>query len=352
MRTATFLIAVSVAVPAWATPSPKGEEMKVSGRVFVQMKTSMGDILLELNEEAAPISTRNFVEYANADYYNGTIFHRVIDNFMIQGGGFTADMKQKETRPPIKNEWRNGLSNDRGTIAMARTSAPDSATSQFYINVQDNPSLDQPRGGAAYAVFGRVIHGMDVVDKIKKVDTGTRNGMGDVPRETVTINYVSVIDPASADLPAEFKEAIRSAAEDAKRAQKSKERDWEAAMQIVKGNGGDPEKGVKADSGLWYTDVTEGTGPTPPSATSTVEVHYTGWLVTGKKFDSSRDRNKTASFPLNGVISGWTEGVGSMKVGGKRILVIPPDMAYGAAGRPGIPPNSVLVFEVELIAIK
>lgn len=162
--------------------------------VYFQMTTSMGEIFLELNSELAPISTANFKAYAEAEYYNGTIFHRVISNFMIQGGGFTADMKQKKTEAPIKNEWTNGLKNERGTIAMARTSVPDSATSQFFINVKDNFFLDRPNGGAAYAVFGRVVKGMDTVDKIRDVATGNKNGMGDVPVEVVTIEQVVVLE--------------------------------------------------------------------------------------------------------------------------------------------------------------
>lgn len=160
-------------------PAPKAEPGAKPGEsapaadkfVTVNMKTSMGDIVLELNETKAPISTKNFLAYAEKGHYDGTIFHRVIDGFMIQGGGFGPDGQQKPTDAPIKNEWQNGLKNTRGTIAMARTAAADSATSQFYINVSDNAPLDQPRGGAAYAVFGRVVSGMDVVDKIKAVKT-------------------------------------------------------------------------------------------------------------------------------------------------------------------------------------
>jgi FKBP-type peptidyl-prolyl cis-trans isomerase len=261
-------------------------------------------------------------------------------------------MKQKETKDPIANEWQNGLKNDRGTIAMARTSAPNSATCQFFINVVDNGALDQPRGGAAYAVFGKVVHGMDTVDKIKKVKTGTKNGMGDVPTETVTITDASVIDANAKDLKPEYKDAIRKSEEEAKKAMKEQDRAWETAMDLVKSKGGDPTKGVKTDSGLWYTDIVAGTGAKPDGPTTTVEVHYTGWLVDGSKFDSSRDRGDPATFPLNRVIKGWTEGVGSMNIGTRRLLVIPADLAYGAAGRPSIPPNSTLVFDVELLSIK
>lgn len=147
----------------------------------------MGDIVIELDQEKAPVSTANFLAYVDKGHYDQTIFHRVIPNFMIQGGGFTADMKQKSTMDPIENEWSNGLKNSRGTVAMARTSDPGSATAQFFINVKDNDFLSQPRDGAGYAVFGRVVQGMDVVDKIKDVPTGTKGYMSDVPKTPVAI---------------------------------------------------------------------------------------------------------------------------------------------------------------------
>lgn len=171
--------------------------------VYVSMTTSKGVIYLELNAAKAPISTENFVSYTKEGFYNGTIFHRVIKTFMIQGGGFTADMKEKKAKAPIKNEWQNGLPNSRGAISMARTNAPDSATCQFFINTVDNKMLDQPRGGAAYAVFGKVIKGMDVVDAIAAVPTGQSSGMGDVPKTVVTIEKMEVLaGPPAMDAPA------------------------------------------------------------------------------------------------------------------------------------------------------
>ncbi len=191
-----------------AKPETKAQPAKET-MMYALMKTSMGDIVLELDGAKAPISTENFMKYVTDGFYDGTIFHRVIKNFMIQGGGFTADMKQKKTRDPIKNEWKNGLKNLRGTIAMARTSVPDSATCQFYINVVDNHSLDQPNGGAAYAVFGKVIAGMDVVDKIRNVATGVKGGMPDNPTTTVLIEKVTKITAEEAN-------ALKTAAESKK----------------------------------------------------------------------------------------------------------------------------------------
>ena len=160
------------------------------------IETSMGTITLELDEAKAPVKVANFAQYAKDGFYDGTIFHRVIDGFMIQGGGFTKDMNQKETRAAIRNEAMNGLKNVRGTIAMARTSVVDSATSQFFINLVDNDFLDfqnpTPQG-FGYAVFGRVTDGMDVVDAIAKVRTGNVGYFQNVPAETVTIRKISVV---------------------------------------------------------------------------------------------------------------------------------------------------------------
>ena len=157
----------------------------VAANPVVEIKTSKGTIQVELFEKDAPITVKNFLQYVDDKHYDGTIFHRVISDFMIQGGGLTKDMKEKKTREPIKNESSNGLENKCGTIAMARTPLPDSATSQFFINVVDNSFLDRKnaRDRVGYCVFGKVISGMDVVDKIKNV----RTGRGDVPTETIEI---------------------------------------------------------------------------------------------------------------------------------------------------------------------
>ncbi len=160
------------------------------------LKTSEGEIKIELFEQEAPESTKNFLGYVESGFYDGTIFHRVIDSFMIQCGGFTKDMKKKNTQKPIKNEAGNGLKNEKYTLAMARTSVPDSATSQFFINTADNAFLDraQAQDGVGYAVFGKVVEGQDVVDKIGKVKTGMSAGMSDVPVAAVTIESVEVMD--------------------------------------------------------------------------------------------------------------------------------------------------------------
>ena len=156
------------------------------------INTSKGNIVIETYPEKAPITVKNFESYVNKGFYNATIFHRVIDGFMIQGGGFTKDMSQKQTDAPIKNEADNGLKNEKYSVAMARTQDPDSASSQFFINVNDNNFLDFPgQDGSGYCVFGKVIEGQDVVDKIAKVSTGSANGHQDVPNENVIIEEAS-----------------------------------------------------------------------------------------------------------------------------------------------------------------
>ena len=160
----------------------------------VKLATSAGDIVIALDAAKAPKTVENFVAYVKAGHYDGTIFHRVIDNFMIQGGGMTADMKEKPTRAPIPLESRNGLVNARGTIAMARTMDPNSATAQFFINVKDNDFLNaaNARDGNGYAVFGKVVSGMEVVDKVKGVATGNRGPHQNVPLEPVVIKRATV----------------------------------------------------------------------------------------------------------------------------------------------------------------
>jgi cyclophilin family peptidyl-prolyl cis-trans isomerase len=162
----------------------------------VKLDTSKGSIVLELNDKKAPVTVKNFLKYVKSGHYNGTVFHRVIDGFMIQAGGFDEKMKKKDTKKPIKNEADNGLSNNNGTIAMARTSDPHSASAQFFINVKDNQHLDH-RGknqrGWGYAVFGKVVKGMSVVNAIKKTKTSKKGPMSDVPVETIVIKKASIL---------------------------------------------------------------------------------------------------------------------------------------------------------------
>ncbi len=369
-RIVTVAAVVAVAASLWAQ-EPKGEEKAEEPKpattqpaatppadplVYVKMETSLGDILLELAQEKAPITVKNFLDYADYGYYAGTIFHRVMGNFMIQGGGYLPDLTEKKEglRPAIKNEWQNGLKNKRGTIAMARQNTPDSATAQFFINVVDNGALDGARpqtGGAGYAVFGRVVGGMDVVDKIRDTETkeDPKLPMGKVvPVTPVEIKGLKRVPAAEGQaLSAKADEAAKKAAAEADAAKGKLLTDFVAKVEQETG-----KKVEKSASGLMWVVLKDGDGP-QPTPTDMVEVHYTGTLLDGKKFDSSVDRGTPFSFSLKGgVIKGWLEGVALMKVGEKRKLIIPADLAYGAEAKPTIPANSTLVFDVELLSIK
>jgi peptidyl-prolyl cis-trans isomerase B (cyclophilin B) len=192
---AIVILALTGLMPATAFTQDNNPDAKGTGMVTVTMQTSKGVITLELDGDKAPDTVANFVAYANAGHYDGTIFHRVIPGFMIQGGGFDTSMNQKSTNAPVKNEANNGLKNVNGSIAMARTNDPHSATAQFFINVKDNTFLDHtspdPRGWG-YAVFGQVTDGMDVVQSIEAVPTGNKSGHQDVPLESVVIEKVTI----------------------------------------------------------------------------------------------------------------------------------------------------------------
>jgi cyclophilin family peptidyl-prolyl cis-trans isomerase len=173
-------------------------EPKASEPTRVKLQTSLGDIVIQLDAEKSPVTVKNFLTYVEEGFYDGTVFHRVIKGFMIQGGGFTEDLFDKDTHAPIVNEAKNGLGNNRGTIAMARTNIPDSATSQFFINHGDNYNLNYNQAGAGYAVFGKVVEGIDVVDKIAAVKTTTkmskrRGNLQNVPVESVVIQSATVV---------------------------------------------------------------------------------------------------------------------------------------------------------------
>lgn len=181
-------------IGAWAVALICAASSLAQAAPSVQFQTSAGDFVIELNAEKAPKTVENFLQYVNEKHYEGTIFHRVIDGFMVQGGGFTAAMVQKPTRGPIALEASNGLRNDRGTIAMARTGNPNSATSQFFINVVDNAGLNAPQpDGFGYAVFGKVTSGMETIDKIRMLPTGNKAGMQNVPLTPVTIQSVRIL---------------------------------------------------------------------------------------------------------------------------------------------------------------
>ncbi|MBW7904161.1 MAG: peptidylprolyl isomerase [Phycisphaerae bacterium] len=363
-RTVVVVAFVSVATHAQegGAAAPGDKPASPGAHPKVRLSTTLGDIVLELDAAKAPITVHNFVQYADAGFYNGTIFHRVISTFMVQGGGHLADLSEKKEglRPSIRNEWRNGLKNQRGTIAMARKGGdPHSATAQFFINVVDNDRLDQPQpDGAAYAVFGRVVEGMDVVDRIRDAKVAIHEKYPSqvpcVPVEPIEIRSVTVLGELDrTKLAAAAKEAeealARQERESRAAAEKAEEAQLTEYIAKVEKELGKPAQ--RTASGLVSFVLREGDGPSP-KPTDTVKVHYTGWLLDGTEFDSSVKRGPI-EFPLNGVIKGWTEGVGLMKIGEKRKLIIPFELAYGARGRPPvIPPRAPLVFDVELLEIR
>lgn len=348
---ATAAVTAVMGCNAWA------EDKDLHPRV--KMETSVGSIVLELDAEKAPITVDNFIKYADAKFYDGTIFHRVMKDFMIQGGGHLPDLDEKKEglRGGIKTEWKNGLKNKTGTISMARKGGdPNSASAQFFINVVDNDRLDMPQGdGAGYTVFGKVVEGDDTVQKIRNAPVTTHPkypGGPVVPSETITITSVRVLgDVDRSKIEAAAKNAEKAAAEALAKAAEAKAAEMNGYVAKIESETG--KKATKTASGLVYIDLKDGEGP-QPEKTNNVEVHYTGWLLDGTKFDSSVDRGKPFQFNLQrGVIQGWLEGVATMKVGGKRKLIIPSDLAYGKRGSPPtIPPDATLVFDVELLAIK
>ncbi len=292
--------------------------------LLVMFEGGEQEIVIELFDDEAPNTVQNFVQYVQDGFFDGTLIHRTVPEFVIQGGGFLPGLiKPDGLRDPIANEFGEERSNIRTTVAMAKlASDPDSATSQFFISLVDNSSLDTNNEG--FTVFGRVTAGMDIVDRMSVVETET--GMDD---EGTTLQNVPVEDIVVTS----------------------------ATFEELTDDGDDDEEPefITTSSGLMYRDVVVGSGGvvTPED---TLRVLYTGRFdnENGEIFDSTDDRGgDPAEFSLMGVIEGWMEGLGNydMRVGGKRELIIPPDLAYGDAGTAGIPPNSTLWFEVEVLDI-
>ena len=343
--------------------TPSEDAKKGDAYEYALMKTDKGDIVLRLNATLAPLSTANFLSYAKDGAYNDTIFHRVIDGFMIQGGGFGVDLQKRPTKAPIRNEASNGLRNDRYTIAMARTQDPNSATNQFYINVKDNNNLNpNARNPAGYAVFGHVIAGQKVVDEIKKTPKTNRSGpFTDSPTNQIVIKSVTQIDKAEAEklVVADGGKASIVTEPTANEIRASKPKmdltTTDVKPEQLPGDSVSRAADGEQDGLKWWI-LQEGAADAakPQKMTDTVKVHYTGYLLDGSKFDSSLDRGQPIEFPLDRVIPGWTLGVSKMKVGEKRKLLIPATpWGYGERGAAGaIPPNATLVFDIELLGIK
>lgn len=315
----------------------------------VQVQTNLGAFVIELNGERAPVTVTNFVQYAQKGFYTGTLFHRVTERSVIQGGGYNKDMtpRTEGLGEPILCEAFNGLKNERYTVAMFREPGrPQSARSQFFINIGDNAQLDRLRDGEGYAVFGKVVEGTDVVERISNVKVGThpkyaagRNPV--VPVDPVVIQSITFLEPFDMD----------AAAALAKELEQTPDRELNSMIRRLELDTG--SKMVTTDSGLRYVNYREGKGAFP-ILQEAVEIVYRGTFLNGQEFDSSeRQAQGPMTVNLETAIKGLREGMLGMREGGKRTLIIPPDLGYGEAGIPGrIGSNATLVYELELLAVK
>ena len=312
----------------------------------VRVETTKGSFVIELNAAAAPITVLNFLQYVEDGFYNGTIFHRVLSNAMVQAGGYTPDMEEKKegVRPPIKSEWGNGLTNRQGSVGMVRQPGfAHSATTQFYINLVDNYELEVPNDGAGYTVFGRVGEGGGAIQAISAAELGTHpkyaaGKSAVVPKEPIIIKSIRVISPLN-----------RVEAEKLAKLSAMNESELLDAL-IAKYEKDAGRKAVRTESGLAYVDLKIGSGASP-TLNDAVEVLYRGLLLNNREFEESGDEAKT--FEMSGVIKGWQEGLQSMQERGRRVLFIPPALGFGSSGVPGkIPGDSTIVFDIELLVVK
>jgi len=353
------MLLVACAVPSCKSAGPSGGEpaappsrpdtevtAPTTMNPVVQFETSLGSFELTLDAEAAPVTTMNFIDYIEDGYYEGTVFHRVVDTMMIQGGAFYATMHRKNDglREPIISEWNIGLKNTRWTVGMVRRPGViDSAQSEFYINLIDHPALDTPTDGAGYTVFGRVTDGFDTIERIRETPVGTHPRYAGgrsavVPKTPVLIREARVLEPL--DRPAAI-----ARAEELEELRKNR-----VARLIEQFEARGSGKRVTSDSGLTYVDLVVGNGGVPHER-SAVEVYYRGYFVDGVEFENAMREPSLLRIP--DLTEGLREGILTMAEGGVRAMIIPPELAYGSGGIPGkIPPNATLVFEVELLQVK
>ena len=347
-----LLLGLALAVlPAAA---PLAQDASGEAHPHVLMRTTVGALLLELDAEKAPETVANFLQYVDDGHYDGTIFHRVLTDFMAQGGGFDRELNQKPTRAPIKNEAENGLKNLYGTIAMARTGEVDSATSQFFLNAKDNAFLDHSGPGSAfgYCVFGKLVGGLDTFETLRHVPVVKNARVGGEVAYPVTQVVIEHAERVAPDQVGAVKLRLKNEAEAAAAAKRAATlAKLGDGIAFVKSQGAEVSDGVLTQSGLWTYDAVVGDGPSP-RVQDEAELHYTGWLSDGTRFASSHDDGVPLLYPLTAFIEGWKQGITSMHAGGTRWLVIPPDLAYGSVGQePNIPGDATLVFKVELLSV-
>lgn len=315
----------------------------------VKIETTLGSILLALDAARAPATVLNFLQRVNDGFYDGTVFHRVIKDSMIQGGGYTPDMAEKtaDLKPDVSDIWRSAELNKRGTVALIRdrrAQAGQSVSTQFYINVANNLSLDVPTNHGTFAVFGKVVGGEDTVEKIRNTPVGTNPAYAGGRSNVVPIKPVVI---ESVRLVSEF-DAARAQAAVAAINQKQTRRAEDVIERLEKETG---RKAEITESGVRFVDLAIGTGPSP-LPTDTIQFRYHGTFLDGTVFESTFETDPVDRL-VEALITGLQDGLRTMKEGGRRTMVIPPELGYGEGGIPGIiPQNATLVFEVELLAIR
>ncbi len=332
-----------------ANPSAPATPQSPSLQPQVVLETSLGDITLELDGQKAPLSTMNFLDYVESGFYKNTVFHRVVKGRMIHGGGYTKDLKLKESglRDPIRYEGNVGLLHIRGTLgAFRRFDDLNSAQSQFFINTAENTNLDKLKDGSSYAIFGRVVDGMDVVDRIESVPVGENPALAAGLCPYVPLTPV-VIKSARVKIPLDRPRAEANAKSNAQAAADP------AAFRIQQLENECKAKAIETKSGLRFIECKPGNGAFPMGG-DTVEITYVGTLVDGAEFDSSAKRGEGPfATKVDDTIKGLREGLQKMRESGRTIFIIPPELGFGLEGIPGkVPPGATLFFDVQLESVK
>jgi len=328
--------------PPSAAASPTADPL----HPHVEMQTTFGRFVIELNGEQAPATVLNFMQLVHDRYYDGTIIHRVLADSMVQGGGYTPDMESKPIKkaPPFTDTWRSDLLNKKGYVGLIRGIGEHLAAAEFYINVEDNIRLDEAKRKGMYSVFGRVVEGWDVIERIRATPVASHekyvSGQSAVvPVTPIVIRSARVLGVFNTIPIQQSVYAYRT----------SQEEKAKALAEKFAAETGNPL--VKTESGLLYVEMYEGKGMTP-AVEDTVELNYEGKLLDGTVFESTFTEDSTIREPGK-LIKGLRETLTSMKEGGRRVVIIPPELAFGESGIPGyIPPDSFLVFEIELLAIR